>query len=154
MTPDLFCIAYHSRALLPEDAGARREALSQILASSRRNNAAQNVGGVLMVMRDSFIQVLEGPQRAVQQAFDRIAADDRHEDLAILHMGFVAAPSFTEWSMGLVADASLEPDLAARLAAEEGGVEAIPVTADRLLGFFLDLMLRELGRSPARRLAG
>ena len=152
MPPDPFCIAYHSRSLLPREVEARHAALRHILDRARRNNEADGIGGALMVTRDSFVQVLEGPQRAVQRTFDRIVADERHADLVVLHMGFVPSPRFVGWSMGLVTDASLEADGVGPVPASD--VDALPVTTDKLLGFLLDLVLREVGRSPTRRMVG
>ena len=48
------------------------EELRDLLAVSRRNNAREDVTGMMLYRGGSFMQVLEGPQDAVLDLYQRI----------------------------------------------------------------------------------
>ncbi len=75
--------------------------IEQLLLGARRRNRALGVSGMLVFHDRTFLQALEGEQRAVNEIFAMIASDQRHQDIEILHRG----PGFDqrlfgEWSMG------------------------------------------------------
>jgi hypothetical protein len=75
--------------------------IKQLLLGARRRNRSLGVSGMLVFHDRTFLQALEGEQRAVNEIFAKIASDSRHQDIAILHRG----PGFDqrlfgEWSMG------------------------------------------------------
>ncbi|WP_299967374.1 BLUF domain-containing protein [uncultured Roseobacter sp.] len=76
--------------------------IDAILEASQRNNAKVGVTGALIFNAGVFGQVLEGPIDAVEETFDRIQMDDRHDDVTILELGRVQERAFTNWSMGFV----------------------------------------------------
>jgi len=55
--------------------------------------------------------VLEGGRTAVNQLYNRIAADPRHSDVVLLHYDEIAERRFAGWSMGQVNMARLNPAL-------------------------------------------
>jgi Sensors of blue-light using FAD len=73
--------------------------LNQILSASRRNNARNDITGALICRADLYLQVLEGPRNAVTATFQRILADDRHYDVALISSGDVAERMFPQWHM-------------------------------------------------------
>jgi Sensors of blue-light using FAD len=73
--------------------------LNQILSASRRNNARNDITGALICRADLYLQVLEGPRNAVTATFQRILADDRHYDAALISSGDVAERMFPQWHM-------------------------------------------------------
>jgi len=75
------------------------EAIDQILASSRRNNHADGITGLLLYDGYRFLQALEGEPRRVQRAFKRIKADPRHRAIVMLSSYEVIGRSFGDWSM-------------------------------------------------------
>ncbi len=79
--------------------------LFSILESSCKNNAADNITGMLLFHGGQFLQVLEGPKSAVEACFARIRNDDRHLSVAKLLDEDLPARSFGQWSM---ASAGLE----------------------------------------------
>ncbi len=93
---DLFRIVYCSRNVLGQFADAE---LNQILQVSRRNNAAKQVTGALLYDDGIFAQTLEGPFDAVQEIFERIQADPRHDDVIVLQADTVSARCFGGWAM-------------------------------------------------------
>ena len=74
--------------------------MASILAASRRNNAAADVTGMLLHIDGGFLQILEGPDAAVEETFARIAADPRHTRVARLWREPAERRIFRDWSMG------------------------------------------------------
>jgi hypothetical protein len=61
--------------------------IERLLLDARRRNRALGVSGMLVFHDRTFLQALEGEQRAVNEIFARIASDRRHHDIEILHRG-------------------------------------------------------------------
>jgi hypothetical protein len=74
--------------------------LDTILATSRRNNRANGVTGLLMYNGKRFLQVLEGPAEAVEATFNRIRRDSRHRGAVLLARRTIEQREFGDWSMG------------------------------------------------------
>ena len=71
------------------------------LLGARRRNKALGVSGMLVFHDGTFLQALEGEQRAINEIFASIVSDRRHRDIDVLHRG----PGFDQrifgdWSMG------------------------------------------------------
>jgi hypothetical protein len=98
---------YASRAVPAVD----QEELVAILKKSKVNNPRAGVTGVLCFSEGIFMQVLEGGRTAVNQLYNRIAADVRHSDVVLLHYDEIAERRFAGWSMGQVNMARLNPAL-------------------------------------------
>jgi hypothetical protein len=98
---------YASRAVPAVD----QEELVAILKKSKVNNPKAGVTGVLCFSEGIFMQVLEGGRAAVNQLYNRIAADPRHSDVVLLHYDEIAERRFAGWSMGQVNMARLNPAL-------------------------------------------
>ena len=75
------------------------DCLADILRSSRDNNVLYSVSGILWSDGDRFIQVLEGPSVSVQETYDRIVIDERHDRLVIIYDQIVETRDFGSWSM-------------------------------------------------------
>ena len=100
-------LMYASRAVPAVD----QEELVAILKKSKVNNPRAGVTGVLCFSEGIFMQVLEGGRAAVNQLYNRIAADARHSDVVLLHYEEIAERRFAGWSMGQVNMARLNPAL-------------------------------------------
>jgi hypothetical protein len=75
--------------------------LKKLLVGARMRNNAVGVTGMLVFHDRTFLQALEGENRAVNEIFASIQNDPRHGDLTVVHRG--AGPErrvFGEWSMG------------------------------------------------------
>ena len=90
-----------------------RAELEEILAVSRRNNAARGVTGMLLYKDGNLMQVLEGDEEAVQATYARISADPRHRGLMVLLEEAVEDRQFADWTMAFrdleAADAQAVP---------------------------------------------
>lgn len=91
-------LVYASRAT----AALTPNAFDEILATSRRNNPANGITGVLCTNGYVFLQMLEGGRKEVNETYLRIARDPRHHDVQILHFEEIQARKFAVWSMGKV----------------------------------------------------
>lgn len=74
--------------------------LEAILSTARKNNKAQNVTGMLLYSGNTFLQVLEGPRKVVDDIYDRIFLDERHARVRMLRAKDVETREFDDWSMG------------------------------------------------------
>ncbi|HYZ33783.1 MAG TPA: BLUF domain-containing protein [Crenalkalicoccus sp.] len=127
-------LIYISRNLLPP--GRAEAELQPILAASRRRNAAAGVTGALMVDAAGFAQVLEGPLPAVEQVFEPILRDPRHDEVVVLEAVPVEHRSFPAWAMAHAGDSA---EAARRFAGLLGplvgtGQEGAPRVRDLLRG--------------------
>ena len=94
----LVCLTYTSRATEALTAAA----MDAILASSRKNNPGNGITGVLCTNNYIFLQMLEGGRKEVNETYNRIAADKRHQDVQILNFEEITERKFAVWSMGKV----------------------------------------------------
>jgi hypothetical protein len=83
--------------------------VDEILAASTRNNRANGITGMLLVMEDAFIQALEGEKEVVEQTFARIARDARHRQIHRIFETMTAQRAFPGWSMGYERIAPSDP---------------------------------------------
>jgi len=98
----VFRLIYTSTSRLEQtDAGLRT--LHELLTTARQRNAENDVTGVLYYDGRKFTQLLEGPPDAVEAIFKRIAADSRHERVAVKSRTMWPHRSFAGWKMALVA---------------------------------------------------
>jgi hypothetical protein len=75
------------------------EELLDILKASRENNTSKDVTGLLLYKGGNFMQVLEGPDEAVEALYEKIKADPRHKDLIVLSREQISARQFPAWEM-------------------------------------------------------
>ena len=87
---------YSSRAT----ASTANADIQSILATSRRNNLARDITGMLLFIAGSFFQVLEGDEQSVIQTYDAISRDARHDRVTQIISEPIARRSFGDWSMG------------------------------------------------------
>jgi hypothetical protein len=94
----IHCI-YASRALsAPHETDVRT-----LLDHARRKNTALGITGMLLLIEDSFFQVLEGEAETVDAVYRVIAQDPRHDRVTQIIREPIAQRSFAEWSMGFAA---------------------------------------------------
>jgi hypothetical protein len=75
------------------------EELLNILKLSRQNNSSKDVTGLLLYKGGNFMQVLEGPDEAVEALYEKIKADPRHKDVNVLSREQISARQFPAWEM-------------------------------------------------------
>ena len=94
----IFRLVYASR-VSPTAALRLPETVSDVLASSQRNNALLKVSGLLLVHQGWFLQALEGGENVVRVLYRRIAEDRRHSECTVLASENAPERLFGQWSM-------------------------------------------------------
>lgn len=92
-------LIYASRAAIPRGAGHFRSELADIMAACERHNARSGITGVLVYDRGRFVQMLEGPETAVDGIYARICQDTRHADITLLLKEPAGKRLFQDWAM-------------------------------------------------------
>ena len=81
--------------------------LEGILRKAREWNQANEITGLLIYRfnkifkRGNFLQIIEGPQKSILSAWERISTDPRHHTITVLEDGSFEERNFSAWSMGL-----------------------------------------------------
>jgi hypothetical protein len=138
MTDALHRLVYYSRNLVGGYEDSLHEAVDDILAKSRRNNALAGITGALMFNAGCFAQVLEGPLKQVEETFERIQQDERHGEVSLLALDSIAARSFPTWAMGFVGSSREQAERYARIGVASG------FDPSRMDGDEIHRILREL----------
>ena len=75
--------------------------LTAILFDARRCNMRDGITGALICRDDLFLQLLEGPEAAVEAAYTRIRGDDRHIEVRELVRRAIGDDQrmFAAWAM-------------------------------------------------------
>ncbi len=79
--------------------GFDRSMLEGILLNARRNNRLNDITGALICRQDMYIQLVEGPDDAIDALYDRISVDDRHTAVQLVSSKHVDARMFPDWAM-------------------------------------------------------
>lgn len=93
----VFQLLYRSRAIRP----LSEDEMYQLLGQSRRDNAAAQITGVLVHQGEWFVQLLEGPEAAVQGLYARIQLDARHTEVVTVAEAPGRPRCFAPWRMAL-----------------------------------------------------
>ena len=75
--------------------------IRQLLSVARAKNKIGLITGMLVFCDGQFLQVLEGNDPDVIRTYDRIAGDQRHDNIIALHRGYShVGKTFTGSAMG------------------------------------------------------
>lgn len=91
-------LLYVSRAVEPDTT----QAIDDILASARNHNLAQGITGILCYGGGIFLQAIEGGRGAVNELYNQIVSDPRHQKVELLHFEEISERHFSGWTMGQV----------------------------------------------------
>ncbi|MBN2430919.1 MAG: diguanylate phosphodiesterase [Acidobacteria bacterium] len=79
------------------------EEFQRLLERARLRNTELGITGMLLYADGSFFQVLEGEENVIDGLFDRIARDQRHQDITLIIREPIARRAFADWTMGYAA---------------------------------------------------
>ena len=82
---------------------------TEILKTSRSNNAKNSVTGMLVRKKKEFLQFIEGPAEIVDALYDKIKVDDRHRSVKIVEQGMAEDRVFFDWEMGFADEQNVQP---------------------------------------------
>ena len=75
------------------------DSLTDIYDISQKNNLESGISGCLLIGSNSYLQLLEGPDAAVENLYSKIKMDSRHKKVKKLFDQHVDEKSFSSWSM-------------------------------------------------------
>lgn len=73
--------------------------LRKLAADSASRNEEKEITGILLLSDESFLQVLEGAEDAVNALYCKIVQDELHSDVTLISYEQIANKSFDGWSM-------------------------------------------------------
>lgn len=76
--------------------------IRDILSVSRKNNAQENITGLLIFREGYFLQLLEGSETAVKTILGQIMMDDRNHSLRVLIEAEGGERLFQDWQMAFI----------------------------------------------------
>ncbi len=82
-----------------------------ILTKARKKNPDLGITGLLCVSDDLFIQVLEGGRDEVNDLYNTIITDERHQQVRLLIYEEIMERRFGNWTMGQVNIVRINPSL-------------------------------------------
>lgn len=71
----------------------------RIVNKSAANNGRDGLSGFLLLSKDRFFQVVEGPEAAIDALMRKLEADPRHHSITIVERKTIERPSFPSWRM-------------------------------------------------------
>ena len=77
-----------------------KRSLLNLLHESRAFNTIDNISGVLMHRKGSFLQVIEGESEVGDELFKRLLKDPRHNEVRLILDSTVDSRLFSSWAMG------------------------------------------------------
>ena len=113
------------------------EELDKIKSSAKKNNAEQEVTGVLFYHNGRFFQVLEGEKDVLDNLMLRLADDQRHSQIELLVDEPVSKRSFAAWNMDSF-NLSKDDDLQSKELKRIANVyrEVLMLRSDSLVAFY------------------
>lgn len=75
------------------------EEITKILHACERNNSHQDITGMLIYSDDSFMQILEGDYKKINDLYQKIKKDPRHSQIISISLGMLKKRFFPSWAM-------------------------------------------------------
>lgn len=76
-------------------------ALTDIVSTSVTSNESKGITGILFFDQGHFGQILEGPRGEVEELWESIKNDVRHQNIELLGIAEIKERRFPKWSMKL-----------------------------------------------------
>lgn len=88
--------------------------ITAILDVSRKNNSTKEITGALFNNRQFFIQLIEGNYREINDLFQKIVMDERHQKVTLLLYRTSQTRMFGDWAMNYLDESDHINDLLAK----------------------------------------
>jgi len=98
---DLYQIAYISKNAVVGNEEEIKEQVKSILNTAQINNPKLGITGALLYSGDYFCQVIEGRREVLEDLFETIQMDPRHNEVTVLHFEPIERRNFSEWAMAM-----------------------------------------------------
>ena len=90
----MFTICYVSSA----KPGLSQEELESLFNATQQYNISEDITGILLFESGKFLQVLEGPKDLLNDLYEKIKEDDRHENIFLILKSRTKQRIFEEYS--------------------------------------------------------
>jgi len=129
-------VLYCSRNRMSGGSKLVSDNIETTLATSRRNNARDQIIGGLIFSDGCFAHILEDPMDAVVAAIERIQCNERHSECIVLRSSPIQTRRFVAWSTAFTgsSDTMLSSQLRISAVSEDG---------DAVLALLKSLVVRE-----------
>jgi hypothetical protein len=121
-----------------------KQAMLTLLHDARSYNAIDDITGVLLQDKGRFLQVIEGPEKPVENLLQRLKNDTRHNEFHIYEDIITQVRLFSDWKMGFGDLQVIELSFLPGIASESEQQDKLLLLVDRLpelakeLHFLLD----------------
>ena len=82
-----------------EKTNTSSDTLTDIYDISQKNNSESGISGCLLIGSNSYLQLLEGPDSAVENLYSKIKMDGRHKKVKKIFEQHIEEKLFSSWSM-------------------------------------------------------
>lgn len=110
-----------------------------ILASSRDHNVSKGITGILCYGGGIFLQAIEGGRKQVNELYNQLVQDKRHQEVVLLHYEEIKQRRFSGWTMGQVNLAKLNASIVLKYS-ETPILDPYSVSGDVSLSLLEELM--------------
>ncbi len=97
-------LLYTSEATFPHSGEAAHEIVEGIAHAAAARNARNGITGALIFVDNQFIQVLEGHEAQLEETFESICCDLRHENVRLIDLFAIQSRMFGDWKMTCLTD--------------------------------------------------
>jgi len=73
--------------------------IESLLFQIREKNKRLAITGILLLIQGKFVQYIEGKSTEIDEVYDSIKKDSRHNELILLDSGKLESRQFNDWSM-------------------------------------------------------
>lgn len=92
----MYYLVYSSHAKVP----FAEKNLEQLLFQCQQKNSEKGITGLLLYTDQKFVQVIEGEKNVIQNTYEKICNDPRHDNVDILIEGEIKKRNYPQWLMG------------------------------------------------------
>ncbi len=95
MSEQLYHLSYVSTA----NDGLKLSDFENILNAAKEYNSLLDITGILIYCNKTFFQILEGSKEHIEEVFERIKIDSRHDNIIKIQEEQIQERKFKDWSM-------------------------------------------------------
>jgi hypothetical protein len=77
----------------------KKQDIEDMLFQIREKNKRLAITGILLLIQGKFVQYIEGQSTEIDNVYDSIKRDSRHNELILLDSGALETRQFKDWSM-------------------------------------------------------
>ena len=97
-------LLYTSKVAIEGPPAEQEGKVRSIATGAAARNRDRAVTGMLLLVSETFIQILEGATEDVEQTFEEICCDMRHSHVALVDFISVGTRIFNDWDMAFLSD--------------------------------------------------